>query len=1314
MKARKKTTPAKKPRRKATGKAAGGKFVLMDVTERSEAQAALRESEGRHRAVLEDITDLVCRFRADGTFTYVNEVFCRFLGKTSEELLGQVCYPVAVEEDLPMILERLSHMSRRNPVVVIENRVYAAGGEVRWMQFVNRGFFDKRGRLLETQSVCRDVTDRRLAEEALRESEERWKFAIEGAGDGLWDWNVVTNEVFFSKRWKSMIGYGEDEIAGKFEEWRKRLHPEDLPRALAAIKAHFEGKTADYSCEFRMACKDGSWKWILARARVMSRDGAGKPLRAIGTHTDISGQKAAEEREAHNLQLIAEGAPCPAVLKAIVRSLEARDLHIMCGVVLVDAGSSTVTEVITASLPDYFKQALGNRLILSDMTCTGSAVRTGRRAVTRDIRSGKMPPPLVKLAVRAKLRACWAEPLIGSTGIVLGAIVCFHDTPHHPDAAEISAVTTAARLAALAIERRRTEEALWTSEMQCRRIVETAEEGVWTINAKSETDFVNPKMARMLGYTVVEMLGRPLHDFMDEEGRVIAERNVKRRAQGISEQHEFKFRRKDGSDLWAWLSTNPIFDPGGAYAGAIAMVTDITELKQAQAALMDREARYRSIMESQLVGLIFWNLAGDITEANDTFLQMVGYTQQDIREGRLRWSTLTPPEHRAADERGIQELEVRGFITPFEKEFFRKDGSRVPVIIGAALFPHRKGEGVSFILDITERKRVQNALSESEARYRLLSENTDDIVSLNDTKGNRLYVSPSYFRKTGWTPADLESADWRSRIHPDDIQKVESARRKNLQGEATSVEHRVRCKDGSWLWFEANCKPLRDPEGEVWRLLVWSHDITVRKQAETALRESEERYARALRGTTEGLWDWNIPTGEFYLSPRWKEMLGFLDNELPNHPDSFFKRVHPDELAQVQDAVQAHLELNEVFNIELRLRTKSGGYRWVHARGEVEWNEKGQATHMAGTISDITERRHVQELFKRQQELNKALVKHTSALIVVLNEESRVVYINPAFEKQMGYELAEIAHRPLWESGMMGAVEKPRAKERFRLLLAGQDVPPVELRLRAKNGEWHILELQPTATHRADGTIDRIILTYTDLTERARLQHEVLRISEREQATIGHNLHDGVGQTMTGIASMLEHLESGLEGEHKKQAARIRELMQQSVAEVRRMSHGLSPVAVQLRGLAGGLQLLAETIRTNYRASAVCEIDPAIDIADSEKETHLYRIAQESVNNALRHGGAKEVRLSLQRVTANECELRIEDNGAGMKNNGKSKNPGVGMSVMKYRANLIGGEVEIVSRPKRGVSVVCRFPCSAADATKKLKSRKGDKIEWSI
>lgn len=133
-------------------------------------------------------------------------------------------------------------------------------------------------------------------ETALQESEFRWKFAIEGAGDGLWDWDIKTNRVFYSKKWKAQLGYADEEIGDSLNEWETRIHPDDKADTFAAVENHFNGKTPSYQVEHRLRCKDGSYKWILTRGLVVSTDENNKPLRVIGTHSDITEQRQLTEQ----------------------------------------------------------------------------------------------------------------------------------------------------------------------------------------------------------------------------------------------------------------------------------------------------------------------------------------------------------------------------------------------------------------------------------------------------------------------------------------------------------------------------------------------------------------------------------------------------------------------------------------------------------------------------------------------------------------------------------------------------------------------------------------------------------------------------------------------------------------------------------------------------------------------------------------------------------------------------------------------------------------------------------------------------------
>jgi PAS domain S-box-containing protein len=142
--------------------------------------------------------------------------------------------------------------------------------------------------------ISADVTDAVRAEQRYRESEKRWQYALESAGDGLWDWDARTNTVFFSGKWKEMLGYADWEVGNGLEEWESRIHPDDRETTLSVLQEHLDGKTEEYRHEHRLRCKDGRYKWILDRGRVIERDGEGAPVRVIGTHTDLDARKRLE------------------------------------------------------------------------------------------------------------------------------------------------------------------------------------------------------------------------------------------------------------------------------------------------------------------------------------------------------------------------------------------------------------------------------------------------------------------------------------------------------------------------------------------------------------------------------------------------------------------------------------------------------------------------------------------------------------------------------------------------------------------------------------------------------------------------------------------------------------------------------------------------------------------------------------------------------------------------------------------------------------------------------------------------------------
>lgn len=254
-------------------------------------------SEKRFRGLLESAPDAMLVTDLDGHIIWVNSRAEGLFGYARTELIGQPV-EILVPESFRAIhvLKRAGYAGQPHyrdvgtPLELYGRR--KDGSEFPAEIGLSPQETEDGVRIIST---VRDISERKRSIQALRDSEQRWQFALEGARDGVWDWNLVTNEVFFSPQWKRMLGYEEHEVSGKLEEWDRRVYPEDKARTYADIERHLKGETPYYQNEHRVLCKDGSYKLILDRGMVVSRDAAGKPTRMIGTHTDITERKQAEE-----------------------------------------------------------------------------------------------------------------------------------------------------------------------------------------------------------------------------------------------------------------------------------------------------------------------------------------------------------------------------------------------------------------------------------------------------------------------------------------------------------------------------------------------------------------------------------------------------------------------------------------------------------------------------------------------------------------------------------------------------------------------------------------------------------------------------------------------------------------------------------------------------------------------------------------------------------------------------------------------------------------------------------------------------------
>ncbi|NOZ67843.1 MAG: diguanylate cyclase, partial [Deferribacteres bacterium] len=269
--------------------------IREEIAERRQAEESLAESERFLNTILDSIMDPFCIFDREHRIVWVNEAYAEIKNKKPDELIGKHCYRVlhgrdSICDDCIVAKTFLSS----DPCAKDNFITFKSGSKV-WLEIYTYPIFNEQGAVSHVIEYTRDISERKQIEQALLESRDRYALAARGANDGLWDWNLKTNSIYYSPRWKSMLGFGEDEITDSPEEWFSRIHPDDRKRVEKDIRDHINGLTLQFESEHRMLHKDGTYRWMLSRG-VAVGDTSMKACRMAGSQTDITARKKTEEQ----------------------------------------------------------------------------------------------------------------------------------------------------------------------------------------------------------------------------------------------------------------------------------------------------------------------------------------------------------------------------------------------------------------------------------------------------------------------------------------------------------------------------------------------------------------------------------------------------------------------------------------------------------------------------------------------------------------------------------------------------------------------------------------------------------------------------------------------------------------------------------------------------------------------------------------------------------------------------------------------------------------------------------------------------------
>jgi two-component system CheB/CheR fusion protein len=692
-------------------------------------------------------------------------------------------------------------------------------------------------------------------------------------------------------------------------------------------------------------------------------------------------------------------------------------------------------------------------------------------------------------------------------------------------------------------------------------------------------------------------LGRPLSDItsrLNYEGFISDAESVLQDLRTIEREVQL------GDDTWFMTRVAPYRAAEDRIAGVVATFIDITRRIRAEKELRESEARLRRAIEIETIGIFFFTLDGRIIKTNDAFLTMSGYTHEDVRDGRVRWDEMTPPEWMALTHKEMNRFDATGKIGPYEKQYIRKDGTRWwGLFTGTRL---AQNLGVEYVLDVSDRKAAEDALRASEERFRNLADNVPQVIWTNDAAGTVNYFNKRWYDYTGLSPEESMGPERQQIIHPEDAPaSMQEWQRALAEGKIFSAEYRLRGRDGDYRWFIGRNVPLRD-DG---RILSWfgsATDIDDFKKASAALRESEERYRLLVDGASDYAIFLLSPSNDIvYWSSGAERVFGWSAEEAIGQSGELVFTPEDRAIEQEEKEIETALQDGRASDRRWHLR-KDGSRIWVDGvMHRLDDEQTGALRGFAKIARDATkQRRAEEELKKAHSELEHRVMERTAELV-------------------------------------------------------------------ATNSELH-----------------------KEVMRRQMLEREILNITERERARVGQDLHDGLCQELTATAFLLKSKAKTMARQVPKCAKALQEAAEtvnENAGRARDLARGLHPFELG----SGGLLVALRELVTRANESAPCrgQFPRSLHVGDEAVALNLYRVAQEAVTNARKHARASEVIIEL-REEDHELVLTIKDDGMGVRS--LRKNKGMGIHLMKYRAGVCGGKLEIESRRGRGTTVVCRVP----------------------
>ncbi len=1026
--------------------------VVTDITQQKQAEESLRMSEDRFRRMTNNLPGAVYQFYARPN----GEMGLYFLSERAFELLGlenelQNFFPLVtsciVPEDREAFLESIQQAVRTLSRWDHEVRYISPGGKEMYI----RGLSQPRQQKDEIvfDGVLLDVTDQRHTDLALSESETKYRILHDTMRDAYVSVDMDGHIIECNEVYLKMLGYDWEEI--------KKLTYLDLTPEkwhayeAAIIQNHIlpMGYSDIYEKEYRR--KDGTIFPIELRT-ILIRDDEGKPTSMWAIVREITGRKKVEETlkqaMAYNRSLI-EASLDPLV--TIGRDGRITDVNMATEQVIGYARD----ELIGRDFSDYFTEPQKARTIYQQVFREGLA-----RDYELDLRhrDGHITEVLYNASVYRD-----------SSGQVAGVFAAARDIS----------------------ERKTAEKRLRSSEKKFSTAFhDNPAPMVITDPADGRIVDFNSACEAWSGYTRDEGIGQTTIGLgiLSAEQRDNLNEAITR--QGKADFISMDYKVKDGVVRKILHSARFINIDNKTHL--LSHILDITEQSKAEKALIDRQARLNSIFRAAPTGIgVAVNRI--LTEVNDRICEMTGYTREELLGKSVSMFYTTKEEFDQVGLKKNRQMEQLG-MGSVETRWRRKDGQIIDILLtSAAIVSGDLTSGVTFTaLDITRRKRAEDALRESESRYRFLTERINDIVWVADMDFNLTYMSPSVERIMGYTPQERLGKKASSTMTPESAAKsfdmfVAEIQRVQKKGSETTkpilMELEYCHKNGSTVWMEVNASLLLDADGQILGAHGVSRDINMRKRAENALRESEAKYRFLTEKMYDIIWTAGLDFQLTYDSPSVERVLGYTPQERMRQKAS--EMLTPESYAYALEVLSAELmhdqeegvDPDRTIKLELEYYHKNGSTVWMECIVSAIRDHDGEISGIHGVSRDITLRKQVEEELKKHRYQLEELVNERTAELTKAYE-----YLKQENEARKAGESALRAREMELEKGRRELVEMNSA---LKVLLKQREEDKV-------NMEMNIIS-----------NIKTSVLPYIEKLESSGLAEGQMRISSMIKSLLG-------------------------------------------------------------------------------------------------------------------------------------------------------------------------------------------------------------------